>query len=85
VGALVREVLSLVQLSTLVIFGGDTAMGVVDALGIRSFFPVRELSQGVVVSRAELDGRDLRLVTKAGGFGAPDVLARIRDAFHKEL
>jgi D-threonate/D-erythronate kinase len=76
--------MSLARPSTLVLFGGDTAFGVVQALGIGSFLPVRELTQGVVVSRAEQDGRELHLVTKAGAFGAPDILMRIREILDKE-
>ena len=84
IGGVVLEVLSRVRPSTLVVFGGDTAFGVVEALGIASFQPVREISQGVVVSRAQQDGRDLHLVTKAGGFGAPDILMRVRETLGKE-
>jgi uncharacterized protein YgbK (DUF1537 family) len=76
--------MSLVRPSTLVVFGGDTAFGVADALGIGNFQPVREISQGVVISRAEQAGMDLHLVTKAGGFGAPDILTKIRDTLGRE-
>jgi uncharacterized protein YgbK (DUF1537 family) len=85
VGGVVREVMSLARPSTLVLFGGDTAFGVVDALGIGGFQPVREISQGVVVSSARQGGRDLFLVTKAGGFGEADVLVRIREMLSREL
>jgi uncharacterized protein YgbK (DUF1537 family) len=74
----------MVRPSTLVLFGGDTAFSVVDALGIRSARPVREISQGVVVSRAEQAGKEIGLVTKAGGFGPPDILLRIRETLGKE-
>ncbi len=84
IGGLVREIVSLVRPSTLVVFGGDTAIGVVEALGIRSFQPIREISQGVVVSRAEHAGKGLGLITKAGGFGPPDILPRIRETLGKE-
>lgn len=84
VGGLVQEVMSLVRPSTLVLFGGDTAFGVVDALGIGSFQPVREISQGVVVSRAEHGGQDLHVLTKAGGFGTLDILTRLRETLGKE-
>jgi D-threonate/D-erythronate kinase len=84
VGALVRDILIRMPLSTLVIFGGDTAFGVVDCLGIGSIQPVREIVQGVVVSRTERGGRELHLITKAGGFGTPDILIRIREAMRKE-
>jgi uncharacterized protein YgbK (DUF1537 family) len=82
-GGLVREVMSLARPSTLVVFGGDTAFGVVDSLGIESFQPVCEISQGVAVSRTDQGGRELHLVTKAGGFGAQDILTRIRETLGK--
>jgi uncharacterized protein YgbK (DUF1537 family) len=84
IGGLAREVMSLVRPSTIVVFGGDTAFGVVEALGIRSFQPIREISQGVVVSCAEHAGKGLSLITKAGGFGPPDILLKIRESLCKE-
>ncbi len=84
IGGLTRETMSMVRPSTLVVFGGDTAFGVVEALRVRSFQPVREISQGVVVSRAEHAGKGLGLITKAGGFGPPDVLLRIHESLGKE-
>jgi D-threonate/D-erythronate kinase len=59
----------------LVVFGGDTAFGILDALGRPSIHPLREILPGVPLSRVG----GLHLVTKAGGFGPPDVLARIRE------
>lgn len=84
VGALVRDVMGRTFPSTLVLFGGDTAHGVVDALGIGSFRPVREFAQGVAVSHADHAGRRLHLVTKAGGFGGPDLLSQILESAGKE-
>jgi uncharacterized protein YgbK (DUF1537 family) len=83
-GVLARKIYSMVRPSTLVLFGGDTAYGVASALGIQGMRPVREISQGVVVSRARRAGHGLCLITKAGGFGPPDVLLRIRDELGKE-
>ncbi len=65
---------------------GDTAFAVVEALGIRSLEPVREICQGIVASRA-LSGSHaaagLHLVTKAGGFGPVDVVDRIVGALEQ--
>lgn len=60
--------------------GGDTAAAVMDALGARQLVVEHELCPGVPVARIEgADG--LRLITKSGGYGEPDVLSRIvRDA-----
>lgn len=57
-----------------IIFGGDTAFDVVTALGALPLTPLGEPIPGVVVSRHE---RRI-IVSKAGGFGAPDLLCRLR-------
>ncbi|MGD2175247.1 MAG: four-carbon acid sugar kinase family protein [Candidatus Brocadiaceae bacterium] len=60
-----------------VVFGGDTAYGIMQACGQRVVWPVAEVLPGVPVSRAVLVGRPRALVTKAGDFGPPDVVRRI--------
>lgn len=78
-----RETAALVRAAsarTIFCSGGDTAAAVMDALGARQLAVEHELCPGVPVARIEgADG--LRLVTKSGGYGDPDVLSRIvRDA-----
>jgi len=65
---------------SLTIFGGDTAYHVLRALGIETIQPLRELLPGIPASRIQVDGRDLLLITKAGGFGEPGAIAQIRNA-----
>lgn len=60
----------------LVIFGGDTARAVLGALGERAVEPCGELLAGIPLSRLPATG--LWLVSKAGGFGPPEVLTLIR-------
>jgi uncharacterized protein YgbK (DUF1537 family) len=60
----------------LVVFGGDTARAILEALPVRWVEACGELLPGIPVSRDPSSG--LILVSKAGGFGSPDVLARIR-------
>ncbi|MGB9605383.1 MAG: four-carbon acid sugar kinase family protein, partial [Bryobacteraceae bacterium] len=60
----------------LVIFGGDTARAVLEALDVRVLEPLGEALPGVPVSRVRELG--LTVISKAGGFGPPDVVARIR-------
>lgn len=62
-------------LDALAVFGGDTAFALVRALRETRLEPIGEILPGVAVSTA---GR-LTLITKAGGFGAPDLLPRLRD------
>jgi uncharacterized protein YgbK (DUF1537 family) len=58
--------------------GGDTAYALIRALRPRRFdlagAPADGLALGLLVHE---DGRSLSLLTKAGGFGAPDLLATI--------
>jgi D-threonate/D-erythronate kinase len=79
-GALVGDIVDRAAVPTIAVFGGDTAFAVVEALGIRSLEPVRELCQGTVASRAVPGGcapAELHLVTKAGGFGPVDAVERV--------
>lgn len=57
----------------LVLTGGDTAVHVARRLGATGLIVEDELEPGVVVGRL-LGPRRFRIVTKAGGFGSPDVL-----------
>ena len=72
----------------LIIFGGDTAYAIVDALGNPPLHVVSEVMEGVPVCRIEPERlsshaghrhQDLYLVTKAGSFGPPDVLSALRE------
>ena len=57
----------------LVLTGGDTAVHVARRLGATGLLVEDELEPGVVVGRL-LAPRRFRIVTKAGGFGSPEVL-----------
>lgn len=62
----------------LFVTGGETLRLVVDGLGLRTLRPLAELFPGVVISQAELsEGRELLIVSKAGGFGCEDLLVRL--------
>ena len=74
VGVVVAEILERTPVDALVVFGGDTAFGVHAALGHPPFDPYGELVPGVPLSRC--GGRFW--ITKAGGFGAPEILCDIQ-------
>jgi uncharacterized protein YgbK (DUF1537 family) len=83
------RILAAHPVDVLVIFGGDTAYALVEALGHPNLYPVGEVMEGIPMSRipggeiaSSLGERDhdLYLITKAGGFGPPDVLASIRNS-----
>lgn len=62
---------------TLIIFGGDTARGVLHRLGDPLLRPLGEVLPGVPLSLFEQAGRQRVLISKAGGFGGPDLLLRL--------
>jgi uncharacterized protein YgbK (DUF1537 family) len=63
----------------MLIFGGDTALALWRRLGLRAVQALGEVLPGVPVSRGvpASRGAGIVFVTKAGGFGAPDLVAKI--------
>jgi uncharacterized protein YgbK (DUF1537 family) len=61
-------------LNGLIVFGGDTAVAIVRALGSPPLVTLGEILTGVPVSRLEVPGGPLWLITKAGGFGHDSLL-----------
>ena len=74
-GRLVQSLLHSGRFGTLVVFGGDTLMGIARANHWQAFVPLNEVVDGITISR--LQHQELTVISKAGGFGAPDVLDRI--------
>jgi uncharacterized protein YgbK (DUF1537 family) len=66
-----------VDAGTLLACGGETADAILGSLGVGILEVEGEVLPGVPVSSMVVRGRRTRLVTKSGGFGAPDALARI--------
>jgi uncharacterized protein YgbK (DUF1537 family) len=62
---------------TLVACGGETADAILGELGVAVLRIEGEFLPGVPVSAMVVRGRDMRLVTKSGGFGAPDTLVAV--------
>ena len=65
------------RLAALVATGGDTVEAILDAFEISVLDVGGEFRPGVPVSRAAAAGADLTLVSKAGGFGTPELFAEI--------
>jgi uncharacterized protein YgbK (DUF1537 family) len=57
----------------MLVFGGDTALALWRAMGLRSVQALGEVLPGVPVSR----GAGVVFVTKAGGFGPTDLVAQV--------
>ena len=58
-------------------FGGDTLISVLEAMGDSGTLPLEEITPGIVVSRLSGASRELTLISKAGGFGEEDAIMRI--------
>ncbi|NWG13677.1 MAG: hypothetical protein HXY20_09095, partial [Acidobacteria bacterium] len=88
-GATVRDLLRHIDFDAATVFGGDTAFGIVSALGGPPLYPLGEVLPGVPVSSiraaslgSEIPGRgrDLCFISKAGGFGPIGLLTLLRKA-----
>ena len=75
-GQLVRKIMDGTRIGTLVVFGGDTLNGILDALAVPAIEPIAQIMPGVVRSEIDAEGYRLTLITKAGGFGADLPLVR---------
>lgn len=79
-GEITRRLLTRSAFKSLVVFGGDTLVGISKACGWSRLLPCEELVPGVVVSRIAGNSEAPLLISKAGGFGEVDVLSRVRNA-----
>jgi uncharacterized protein YgbK (DUF1537 family) len=78
-GSLARSILSLSGPLCLVVFGGDTLLGAVEALEYDSLIPLAEILPGVVLARGEGPKGGGFMVTKAGAFGEKDLIPLVRE------
>jgi uncharacterized protein YgbK (DUF1537 family) len=65
------------EAGTLFACGGETADAILGALGVGALAIEGQLLPGVPVSRMVVNGRDMQLVTKSGGFGSPDTIISV--------
>lgn len=82
IGELVSRIIEQTGVSWLLVIGGDTAAGVCNAAGIYQLQVRQEVLPGVPLCvGTSLDGRELTLITKAGGFGDETTLSAIVNTF----
>lgn len=74
-GRVAADILRRSQVSVLIVFGGDTLMGIASALRCKSVIPLAEPLPGVALSQMQLPSGTIDLITKAGGFGSDGLLA----------
>ena len=77
IGRLTGQIIHDVSPDLIIIFGGDTLLGVASSLNNSVILPQCEILTGVVQSYLAWDGGAIELVSKAGGFGEPDTLVNI--------
>lgn len=77
-GRIVRELLRTGYFKTLIVFGGDTFNAIADASQWAGFVPETEIAPGVTVAAPA--GTDLKVISKAGGFGEVDLVGSILSA-----
>lgn len=82
-GRLVKKILDKKHVGTLVVFGGDTVLGIMKAIKCYGIIPREEVVPGVVVSDVISDDYKLNIITKAGGFGNEDILIQIKNYLKK--
>lgn len=78
-GALAARAIEMQPIDGVAVFGGDTTLGVLDALGVSVVEPIRDLLPGIPVSLIQHGAKRLALITKAGGFGDAGTLLSIRE------
>jgi D-threonate/D-erythronate kinase len=78
-GELTNQVLSYGIECTMAVFGGDTAIHIMEAIDCFGLKPLEEIVPGVAVSKAVGKYGEITLISKAGGFGNDDVLLKIQN------
>jgi uncharacterized protein YgbK (DUF1537 family) len=76
-GSIVRTLAEDMTIGSLVVFGGDTLVGILNAFGRTSVIPLTEISAGIVLARIPGTGNPEYIITKAGGFGGEDLLGKL--------
>lgn len=82
-GQLVSELIREHEIRNLIIFGGDTLMGILKNIGCQYIIPVSEIFPGVVFTRAVGKDTAINVITKAGGFGEESIIERINEFLEK--
>lgn len=68
----------------ILITGGDTLLSSMNEIDIHEIEPIRELEDGVVLSKISYEDKERLIISKSGGFGKEDLLLRIVDKINKQ-
>ena len=76
-GLTIKKLLEKKPDATMLIKGGDTLMGFMQAEHISEIVPVKEVSTGTVLSLITIGGKTYNIISKSGGFGDKNLLAEV--------
>ena len=62
---------------TILCTGGDTLLALMKQVGVSRLVPVGEIAPGAVLTQFAYRGKDYNIISKSGGFGAPDLFIKI--------
>ena len=79
IGQMIKIILDNTSIESLVVIGGDTTYGIMDELDCKWIIPKKEILLGVVSADVVSDNYNIQIITKAGGFGCDETIARIID------
>ena len=65
--------------ATILCTGGDTLLALMQAIGVTTLVPVRELFTGVVLTNFVYHGKVYYIISKSGGFGEADLYCKLAD------
>jgi len=82
-GNLTAEIMRQVNIGNIIVFGGDTALGIMNAISCEGAIVKKEITAGVPISEIISNEQHMNLITKAGGFGEEDILPKIEDYINK--
>ena len=77
-GRIGASILCKQEVASVILTGGDTAAAVCQELGVVGIHIIEELAPGIPLGEMKTaEGKVLKVITKAGAFGSPDVLVKI--------
>ena len=83
IGKLVGALMPNIQVNNLAVFGGDTLLSVIRAIGEDGIYPICEVEDGIVHSALMFKGSRMSLITKSGGFGKHNCVLQIEEYIQK--
>ncbi|MEQ3305941.1 four-carbon acid sugar kinase family protein [Fusobacterium varium] len=82
-GQLVSDLIKEQNIRNMIVFGGDTLIGILKNIECQYIIPVSEIFPGVVFTKAVGKETAINVITKAGGFGEENIIERINEFLEK--